>query len=167
MSRSFFHRAREPMVSHPELSSRTFSLRGPPSVASTSRRHSRNRSHYGGSSYQPQNDFPVFTHTGDVEILVIAGGREQKYLLHRLILAQCSGFFEAGTSQAWSRAQAAQGAEPRDEPRSALAVTARGEGRLRWRYELDWGDNSDGEVPMLVQKVRILRSKPHWRSTAY
>jgi len=160
MSRSFFHREREPMVSHPELSNRTFSLRGPPSVASTSRRHGRNRSHHGGSSYQPQNDFPVFAHTGDVEILVVAGGREQKYLLHRLILAQCSGFFEAGTSEEWSRAQAAQGAESRDEARRPLAVAERGKGRSRWRYELDWGDNSDGEVPMLVQKVRIPHSTP-------
>ena len=99
-----------------------------------------------------------------MEILVVAGGREQKYFLHRLILAQCSGFFEAGTSEEWSRAQAVQGAEPGDEARRPLAVTARGEGRLRWRYELDWGDNSDGEVPMLVQKVRGAHYASHWKS---
>ncbi|KAH0566068.1 hypothetical protein GP486_000533 [Trichoglossum hirsutum] len=127
-------------------------MRGPPSVASTSRRHGRHRSHYGGSSYQPQNDFPVFTHTGDVEILVSAGGKEQKYLLHRLILAQCSGFFEAGTSEEWSRAQALSGPASGDEAQRPPAIMAKGEGRSRWRYELDWGDNSDGEVPMLVQK---------------
>lgn len=90
-------------------------------------------------------------------------------MLHRLILAQCSGFFEAGTSEDWSRAQA-EGLTPTVGPghvngladigeedesggkagRPAVAVTP--QARYRWRYELDWG-NKDDEVPMLVQKA--------------
>src|SRR5450432_3626716 len=93
------------MVSQPEHS-RALSIRGPSVVSrATPSRHRRHgRSHTGGSSYSPQNDFPIFTNTGDVEIIVSAGGKENRYLLHRLILTQCSGFFEASTSQEWSRA---------------------------------------------------------------
>jgi hypothetical protein len=147
------------MVSQPDHS-RSLSLRGPSSVVSraTSLRHRRHgRSHAGGTSYLPQNDFPVFTHTGDVEITVTAGGKENRYLLHKLILTQCSGFFEASTSQEWSRAVA--------EGRNGSQLARIGEGsgsesgtpvsskdpKKRWRYELDTGPDSD-DIPMLVQK---------------
>lgn len=90
-------------------------------------------------------------------------------MLHRLILAQCSGFFEAGTSEDWSRAQArAQPSEatttqgyPLDSigeneessgQSTGSAYTGPQRDRFRWKYELDWG-NGDDEVPMLVQKV--------------
>ena len=91
-------------------------------------------------------------------------------MLHRLILAQCSGFFEASTSEDWSRAQAqgitstvgtVQGnglgkiGEEEEYGREAGRPTfpvAPPRDRYRWRYELDWG-NKDDEVPMLVQKV--------------
>ena len=87
-------------------------------------------------------------------------------MLHRLILAQCSGFFEAGTSEDWSKAQAqslaagtgpvpthglAKIGEEEELDRPALAAPLLKD-RCRWRYELDWGNKED-EVPMLVQKV--------------
>lgn len=73
-------------------------------VSSRSRRY--NRSHAGGTSFVPQNEFPVFSHSGDVEILVrVASGHENRYLLHRHTLTRCSGFFEISTSNEWSRAQ--------------------------------------------------------------
>ncbi|RDW64880.1 hypothetical protein BP6252_10531 [Coleophoma cylindrospora] len=142
------------MVSQPE-SSNSLALRGPSSVVSYGRssRHRRHgRSQAGGSSYIPQNDFPVFSHTGDVEIVVAIGSTTNRYLLHRLILTQCSGFFEASTSQEWSRAS--------DEPSGTLARIGEDSGseggrkkemRRRWRYELDQGSSND-DVPMLVQK---------------
>lgn len=73
-----------------------------PHASSRSKRY--NRSHVGGAQYIPQNEFPVFSHSGDVEILIRAGGRENRYLLHRHTLIRCSGFFEASTSQEWSKA---------------------------------------------------------------
>ena len=99
------------MVSQPSYST-DLALRGPSSVVSSrhSRRHGRGRSHAGGASYIPQNDFPVFNHSGDVEILVRVGAHSNRYLLHRLILTQCSGFFDASTSQEWSRAADGGGA---------------------------------------------------------
>ena len=143
------------MVSQVEPS-QSLTLRGPSSVisrpSSSSRHRRHNRSHAGGASYVPQNDFPVFTHTGDVEIIVKAGGQSNRYLLHRLILTQCSGFFEASTSQEWSRAT--------NEPSAELARIGEDSGsesarpkdvRKRWRYELDPGSSRD-DVPMLVQK---------------
>jgi hypothetical protein len=143
------------MVSQVEPS-HSLTLRGPSSVisrpSSSSRHRRHNRSHAGGASYVPQNEFPVFTHTGDVEIIVKAGGQSNRYLLHRLILTQCSGFFEASTSQEWSRAT--------NEPGSELARIGEDSGsdsarpkdvRKRWRYELDPGSSSD-DIPMLVQK---------------
>ena len=95
-------------------------------------------------------------------------------MLHRLILAQSSGFFEAGTSEDWARAQArAQPsgsvdvdsqttllsgiAEDEESPsgfRTSTFQAAREREKLRWKYELDWGNND--EAPMLVQKVGSL-----------
>ena len=160
-----------PMVSHPQAADQALAIRRPPSTSTrstTTRRHRSNRSHHGGTSYTPQNEFPNFAHTGDVEIVVNADGQEKRYLLHRLILAQCSGFFEAGTSEEWSRAQAQnQGQSPTQASERGLArIGEEEEGsqvgspgssirpmqRPFWRYELDAGTQED-EVPMLVQKV--------------
>ncbi|KAF2193761.1 hypothetical protein K469DRAFT_712571, partial [Zopfia rhizophila CBS 207.26] len=151
------------MVSYPDSqgAERSLAIRRPPSVAShssrasTARRHRPHRSHFGGSSYQPQNEFPVFTHTGDVEIIISNGRKEQRYLLHKLILTQCSGFFEAGTSEEWAGAGAGtgEGSSSQNQNVAALARIPNGAApeKKRWRYELDWGQNED-EIPMLIQK---------------
>ncbi|EZF33295.1 hypothetical protein H101_03127 [Trichophyton interdigitale H6] len=99
------------MVSQPTaMEPSTATSRGASSVTSSrrSRRHHRfpSRSHAGGSSHQPLNEFPVFSTTGDVEIVIRAADQERRYLLHRLILAQNSGFFEASMSDEWSSVQA-------------------------------------------------------------
>ncbi|OAA67882.1 hypothetical protein SPI_00077 [Niveomyces insectorum RCEF 264] len=84
------------------------SVAGSASYSARARRY--NRSHVGGSSsasspYAVLNEFPIFTNTGDVEIVVrVRSGHENRYLLHRDTLARCSGFFEASTSKEWSRA---------------------------------------------------------------
>jgi hypothetical protein len=109
---------------------------------STARHRRHGRSYTGGSSYIPQNEFPVFTHTGDVEIVISAGGKDNRYCLHRLILAQCSGFFEASTSQEWSKAAPSEGS-------SQVAVS--GGLARKWKYELDTGAETE-DIPMLVQK---------------
>lgn len=164
-----------PMVSHPQVlgCSTPMPLQSQSSRHAHARRHRYGRSHHGGSSYQPQNDFPIFTHTGDVEIIIRAGGQERRYLLHRLILAQCSGFFEASTSEEWSRAQAqpATQATSRTEQQQAGVNEDNSEGtassrmspgsrngssasgKKRWRYELDWENREEDEEPILVQKV--------------
>lgn len=146
------------MVSQVEPSQALALRSGPSSVVSRSSRHRRHgRSHAGGTSFIPQNEFPVFSHTGDVEILVKAGSETNRYLLHRLILTQCSGFFEASTSQEWSRAGPSNdgGAElSRIGEDSGNESTRSRDGRevkKRWRYELDTGTSHD-DVPMLVQK---------------
>ncbi len=167
------------MVSHTQpLPDRTTARRASSTTSSrhstTSRRHRSSRSHTGaGGSYRPQNEFPNFAQTGDVEIVVIADGQERRYCLHRLIMAQCSGFFEAGTSEEWSKAHAGSGQGPGQwNANNALnSISEDGQSgkgavryppstnghveRVRWRYELDWG-NKDGEdeVPMLIQRVR-------------
>jgi len=161
------------MVSNPPPTDRALTARRPSSVSSrstTTRRHRSNRSHHGGASFRPQNEFPNFAQTGDVEIIIHADGQEKRYMLHRLILAQCSGFFEAGTSEDWSRAQAraqVSGTAPsnsnglasigEEEDNYGREMTRPGPSdiqagdRPQWRYELDWG-NQDDEVPMLVQR---------------
>lgn len=146
------------MVSQPEPAN-SLAVRGPSSVvsrASTSRHHRRHgRSHTGGSSYIPQNDFPVFTHTGDVEIVIKAGVKTNRYLLHRLILTNCSGFFEAGINQEWSRTTEVGGSSGGELARigeESGSDVSRSEGgpKRRWRFELESGSNND--VPMLVPK---------------
>lgn len=141
-----------------------------PSLSRTKR---YNRSHAGGGSYVPQNEFPVFAHSGDVEILIRLGTGadtiENRYLLHRHTLTRCSGFFEASTSMEWSKARpllaggnelARIGEEPSsildgsDADRFAVG-NVNGSGastpRKRWRYELDPGAGN-GDIPMLIQK---------------
>ncbi|KAL4897241.1 hypothetical protein BDV59DRAFT_170176 [Aspergillus ambiguus] len=169
------------MVSQAQIVDRSVAMMpsAPPSSVSrhshTSRRHRSSRSHHGGLAHQSQNDFPVFTHTGDVEIIIRAGSQEKRYLLHRLILAQCSGFFEASTQEEWSRQTPSR---PSNQPPdlgvlsrisednsslsngSTLAQSETGLGgvlpvppeKKRWRYELDWDSKAEDEEPMLVQK---------------
>lgn len=137
---------------------------------SHTRRHRHARTHHGGSNaHLPQNEFPVFSHTGDVDIIVTSanGRRENRYLLHRLILSQCSGFFEAGTRVEWS-------GRAIEAPNNGLArisenesVTAGSSSRAssqerrpsydqqsrpRWKYVLDWQGAGEDDAPMLVKK---------------
>ncbi|KAL4878697.1 hypothetical protein BJY04DRAFT_195431 [Aspergillus karnatakaensis] len=138
----------------------------------TTRRHRSSRSHHGGLIHQPLNDFPIFTHTGDVEIVIRAGPQENRYLLHRLILAQCSGFFETSTQEEWSRQPAVS--RPPNNPdsgtlsrisedasslsngstlaQSDAGVTQLAPEKKRWRYELDWENKAEDEEPILAQK---------------
>ncbi|KAI9155367.1 hypothetical protein HJFPF1_07949 [Paramyrothecium foliicola] len=153
------------MVSQPDPSS-SLTLRGASSVVSRpslSRTKRYNRSHVGGASYVPQNEFPVFNTSGDVEILIRAGSVENRYLLHCHTLTRFSGFFEASTSVEWSKArQLPSGKELTrigEDPRSASGSEVNDAGdkslmgppKKRWRYELDPG-SGDGDIPMLVQK---------------
>ncbi|EQL33740.1 hypothetical protein BDFG_04275 [Blastomyces dermatitidis ATCC 26199] len=183
------------MVS-PDTPGRALTVPAPTSVASSSRvshshrrhhgyshsqhQHSRSgRSHHGGSTRQPQNQFPIFAATGDVEIVIRASAQERRYLLHRLILARSSGFFDAGTSEEWSRVQAVreahmvEGGDTNDNGDSnaerGLAIIPDEDGggeefvahhrrassaplKTRWRYELDWDNREEDEMPILVQK---------------
>ena len=161
------------MVSQPDHQPSAVASRGASSVihapTSSSRSHlSRakryNRSHAGGTSYIPQNEFPVFSNSGDVEIVIrtVKGDHTNRYLLHKHTLTRCSGLFEASTSNEWSRARTfplAAGDElvRREEGRlsedsgsnsNAMAVVPC---RKRWRFELDWGDD-ENDIPMLVQR---------------
>ncbi|KAK8130087.1 hypothetical protein PG999_002467 [Apiospora kogelbergensis] len=156
-----------------------------PHVSSRSKRY--NRSHAGGTSYIPQNEFPVFSHSGDVEIVIRAGGRENRYLLHRHTLTRCSGFFEASTSHEWSKASVLPALTEAPPPPSSTRELSRigedsgvsfgsgtgsgrssaevarpragspGGARKRWRYELDPGAGPD-DIPMLVQKEEDSKS---------
>ncbi|KAI1428468.1 hypothetical protein F5Y12DRAFT_25912 [Xylaria sp. FL1777] len=164
------------MVSQPEYSHSSLALRGPSSVVSarsasrphaSSRSKRYNRSHAGGTSYVPQNEFPVFSHSGDVEIIIAVGGRENRYLLHRHTLTRCSGFFEASTSQEWSKAGVLPplpeppsrelskiGEETSSTNESEVALRPGATSpipRRRWHYELDLGVDRD-DIPMLIQR---------------
>ena len=165
------------MVSQAQIIDRTGSHQSAPSVVSRhsreSRRHRSGRSHHGGSSLHAlSNDFPIFTYTGDTEITIRVGSQEKRYLLHRLILGQCSGFFEASTSEEWSRQNtlvppnldATLSRVSEDDSLSTGSTLAQsdhgglsarpGEKRM-WRYELDWGNRAKDEEPILVQKVDL------------
>jgi hypothetical protein len=111
------------------------------SMSTVRRSHRHARSHAGGSGTGGgalQNEFPCFLQTGDVEVVISNGRKEQRYVLHRLSLSRCSGFFETSLSDEWNQAG------PSDE--STGAPTSK-----RWRYELDWGRGGD-DIPMLVKK---------------
>lgn len=167
------------MVSQAQVIDRPVSVRNPTTSSVVSRhshggrRHRSNHSHHGGGILQPQNDFPIFTHTGDVELVIHVGGQEKRYLLHRLILAQCSGFFAASTSEEWSQQPHVQGPPKpngsalsrvsEDDTLSTGSTLAQSDTggpsrpfeKRRWRFELDWERKADDEEPVLVQKVGI------------
>jgi len=108
--------------SHSHSHSHQHHSRTASSTISSSRAKRYNRSHAGGVSFVPQNEFPVFSHSGDVEIVVkVASGHENRYLLHRHTLTRCSGFFEASTSEQWSRARTVPELTP---PSTAGAIEA-------------------------------------------
>ncbi|KIX99826.1 uncharacterized protein Z520_04462 [Fonsecaea multimorphosa CBS 102226] len=179
-----------PMVSRAEVADHSHSRshsqsRAAPSVVSRTSRsrnhHSRGRSQYGGSSHVPQNEFPFFSQTGDVEIVIVCGGQEKRYLLHSFTLAQFSGFFQANTTEGWSRGQPQQGgrnvssASRPDQALSAIgeessqvsstagpslpapphpaAPVSAPTQRRRWRFELDWEDLEEDDEPILVHKT--------------
>jgi hypothetical protein len=156
---------------------KSLTLRGPSSVVSRpslSRSKRYNRSHAGGASYIPQNEFPVFSNSGDVEIIVKAGGYENRYLLHRHTLTRCSGFFEASTSQEWSKpvsdlaattelTRIGQDSITNPSPAIGHHNAASSSPRRKWRYELDPG-TGDGDIPMLVQKNEGCNSEDHTHS---
>ncbi|KAK5193307.1 hypothetical protein LTR99_006857 [Exophiala xenobiotica] len=156
------------MVSRAEVAERS---QGPASVASRTSRsrhhHHRGRSHQGGLAQAPLNEFPFFTQSGDVEIVIACDGQEKKYLLHRFTLAQFSGFFEASNGEDWSRTQVVPHTRP-DHALSAIgeeslqvsATPAAAQSTLingprrRWRYELDWESFEDNDdEPTLAQKT--------------
>ncbi|KAI7281967.1 hypothetical protein KC345_g3783 [Hortaea werneckii] len=159
--------------SAPPIPTAASAPRAPSSITSGrshTRRHRHARSHHGGtSSSAAQNEFPIFSHSGDVEIILqTAGGKkENRYLLHRLILSQCSGFFEAGTRAEWSGRPTENGLAKINENDSMTAGSSSRAssldgnrsasfdaqiGRRRWRYVLDWRGAADDEAPMLVQQ---------------
>lgn len=161
------------MVSQAQITDRTASAQSTASLVSrpshSGRRHRSSRSHHGGSSYS-SNDFPIFTYTGDTEVVIRAGSQERRYLLHRLILAQCSGFFEASTSENWSHQTALGPSKPdgtlsrvsEDDDLSSGSTLAPSDNggyssqpgeKRRWRYELDWENRAEDEEVILVQKV--------------
>ena len=140
---------------------------------SGTRRHRHPRSHHAGSSsILPQNEFPIFSHTGDVEIVITSpsGRKENRYLLHRLILSQYSGYFEAGTRAQWNAKPPEDASEKLggglariSEVDSATAGSSsrassrerrpsQDVARRKWYYVLDWVAAGDDELPMLVQK---------------
>ncbi|KAJ5749973.1 hypothetical protein N7533_007001 [Penicillium manginii] len=166
------------MVSSAQILDRVAPNQSTPSVVSrhsqshshSNRRHRSGRSHHGSAPLQPSsNDFPVFAYTGDTEIVIRAGSQEKRYLLHRLILAQCSGFFETSTNEEWSQ-QITTGPPKIDSSLSRLTeedslssgstvVQSDGGGqpvrpgeKRRWRYELGWESCAQDEVPVLVQR---------------
>lgn len=149
----------------------------------SSRRHRSGRSHHGGSSHPSSNDFPVFTYTGDTEVVIRTGSQERRYLLHKLILSQCSGYFEASTNEGWSRQMALGPSKPEGTlsrlsedddlsngstlaPSDNGGISTRPTEKRRWRYELDWENRAEDEEAILVQKVclaparRIILSLP-------
>ncbi|KAL7787123.1 hypothetical protein V8C37DRAFT_405087 [Trichoderma ceciliae] len=173
------------MVSQPDPPS-SLAIRGTSSLLSRPSTRSKryNRSQVGGtSSYLPQNEFPVFSHSGDVEILIRAGPVENRYLLHRHTLTRCSGFFEASTSSEWSRAQpllasghelsrigeggtTPSAADGDSEVAGFSGTSGATTPKRKWRYELDSGP-ADNDIPMLVQRDEPREDAPTLGSSLF
>ncbi|KAL2863646.1 uncharacterized protein BJX67DRAFT_384492 [Aspergillus lucknowensis] len=175
-AKSFVSTTPSEMVSQAQVLDRSLPAQSAASSVSrhshSSRRHRSSRSHHGGLIHQSQNDFPIFTHTGDIEVVIRAGRQENRYLLHRLILAQCSGFFETSTQEEWSRQTVASQPSGHPDPGafsrisedtsslsngstlapSDAAATQSSPEKKRWRFELDWENKGEDEEPILVQR---------------
>ncbi|KAG5948487.1 hypothetical protein E4U60_001635 [Claviceps pazoutovae] len=110
------------------------------------------------SSYVPKNEFPVFVHTGDVEITIrgaiAADGVEtvsKTYLLHQHISARCSGFFAASDDRdRGGRGGRGDGGGDKDGGGSSQNSFGSTRPTRQWKYELNHGA-SLLDVPMLFQ----------------
>jgi hypothetical protein len=144
------------MVSYPdEHRYRSSTSNRTPSVASSSRsstlrgvRQSRySKSHAGvfspasSVSSASTNEYPVYSRSGDVEIILKSGRKEARYILHKLYLAQSSAWFEEVLGLG-------DGATVHSGMSSSSSVSV----GQRVRFELDTSKR-DG-IPMLVLKVR-------------
>lgn len=92
------------------------------------------------SGHAPVNEFPTFDRTGDVEIVIASGRKESRYVLHKLYLAQCSGWFEDVLDI--GEGDAAPGPSSRSHTRAANRIY----------FELDSGKTEE-PLPMLILKV--------------
>ncbi|KAF2674670.1 hypothetical protein BT63DRAFT_419952 [Microthyrium microscopicum] len=110
-------------------------------------RHGYSKSHAGvttasssSSGHGTLNEFPTFDRTGDVDIILKNGRKEQRFTLHRLYLAQCSGWFEDVLG-------IGDGADSPGSSSSRAPV-----GKRKIRFELDWTKGVDDPMPMLILK---------------
>ncbi|KAG6053322.1 hypothetical protein E4U17_004817 [Claviceps sp. LM77 group G4] len=120
-----------------------------------------------------KDEFPIFAHTGDVEITIqgaiVADGVptvSNTYLLHQDTLARYSGFFAASTSSQWSKAQSHPtsgnerardicddgdgGGGDKDDGGSAQNAFGSTRPKRQWKFELDHAPVYL-DAPMLVQ----------------
>ncbi|KAH0380730.1 hypothetical protein KCU92_g7372, partial [Aureobasidium melanogenum] len=170
------------MVSHIEPPQQVLHTpRRPPSAtsrASTTRRHRSSRSQHTTSPASPLNEFPVFAQTGDVDIVISSssGRKEQRYLLHSIILSQCSSFFAIDTKRplihnalpAPSPAPLSRIGETNSSRSSLDSIDVR-----HWNYVLDWHHTRDNDTPRLIQRPPsqspppVSRNKPPASSSAF
>ncbi|KAG9549277.1 hypothetical protein KCU79_g14468, partial [Aureobasidium melanogenum] len=155
--------------------------RRPPSAtsrASTTRRHRSSRSQHTTSPASPLNEFPVFAQTGDVDIVISSssGRKEQRYLLHSIILSQCSSFFAIDIKRPLIHNALPA---PSPAPLSRIGETNSSRSSLdsidvhRWNYVLDWHHTRDNDIPRLIQRPPsqspppVSRNKPPASSSAF
>ncbi|KAK5175790.1 uncharacterized protein LTR77_000930 [Saxophila tyrrhenica] len=117
----------------------------------------------------------MFSQSGDVEIVIATqdGRKENRYVLHRQTLCQCSGFFDASTRVEWSGRQGdgggGGGLARINEVDSAVGGSSRASSQerrpsfqqqsgKRWRYVLDWKNVNDDDPPLLVQREHAAES---------
>lgn len=151
--------------------------RRPPSTASrasTSRRQRPSPSRHASSTSVPLNEFPVFNQTGDVEIIISSssGRRERRYLVHSIILSQCSAFFARDIKR-----PAVHNALPGPDSAALSRIGEKDSSRSsldsldtrRWSYCLDWHQ----DIPRLIQRPisqnppPVSRNKPPASSSAF
>jgi hypothetical protein len=170
------------MVSHIEPPQQVLHApRRPPSAtsrASTTRRQRSSRSQHTTSPSSPLNEFPVFAQTGDVDIVISSpsGRKEQRYLLHSIILTQCSSFFAIDIKR-----PPLHNALPAPNPTSLSRIGEANSSRSsldsvdtrRWNYVLDWHHTRDNDIPRLIQRPPsqspppVSRNKPPASSSAF
>jgi hypothetical protein len=170
------------MVSHIEPPQQVLHTpRRPPSAtsrASTTRRQRSSRSQHTTSPSSPLNEFPLFAQTGDVDIVISSpsGRKEQRYLLHSIILTQCSSFFAIDIKR-----PPLHNALPAPNPTSLSRIGEANSSRSsldsvdtrRWNYVLDWHHSRDNDIPRLIQRSPnqspppVSRNKPPASSSAF
>ncbi|KIV94815.1 hypothetical protein PV10_02547 [Exophiala mesophila] len=141
----------------------------PPRSRHNSQHHHRGRSDFGAPNYAPLNEFPFFSQSGDVEIVVSCDGQEKRYLLHSFTLAQFSGFFEASTREEWSPPHAAltrgNGELPLTLAGDNTALSAIGEegSQIGSRIELHGGAEIPGPSTSSQLQTSSALARRRWR----
>jgi hypothetical protein len=110
----------------------------------------------------PTDEFPIFSQTGNVEIIIASpsGRREQRYLLHAMILSQASPFFATNTNFKSLPAPSTCHSSSRLGQDTSSTTSLHSVHSHLCTYVLDWHHARDDQIPRLIKRPAPISPPP-------